>query len=111
MAEWDSYRNRMVEQAKALSEKVETMLKHPLVEQKVKRTTVARAAGEEIPTEIIIKPARWSMATAAQYCEAAAELMRQAVGDEAWAIEYLDRLGYDISRRDDEPPTSTEDSK
>lgn len=103
LSEYDEYRNKMIENAKALTEKAEAMLKHPLVEQKVKRST--NVGGTDVPTEVIIKPARWSAKTAAEYLETATELMKQAVGDEAWAIEYLSRLGYTVLRDEEETPT------
>lgn len=107
LKEYDEYRNKMIENAKSLTEKAEAMLKHPLVEQKVKRST--NVNGTDVPTEVIIKPARWSAGTAADYLETATELMKQAVGDEAWAIEYLSRLGYTILR--DEEETTAEDGE
>jgi hypothetical protein len=65
--------------AEALSKRVDEMLKHPLLEQRVDRE-VTDDQGRVIQQTLIIKPARWGMFTAIQAAEMADKLARLATG-------------------------------
>lgn len=82
--EWDNHRDEMIVQARKLREKAAEMLAVPLFQREVKKVVVASHAGEEIPTQVVIKPARWDMRSAAAFLETASDLMRVAVATDSW---------------------------
>lgn len=92
--EWDNHRVEMISQAKKLTKKANEMLNVPLLQQEMRKIVTASRVGEEIATQIIIKPARWDMRSAAAFFEVASDLMKAAVGDVESEIEHLTRLGY-----------------
>lgn len=97
LTKWEAYRERMWNQAQALTEKADLMLRHPHVLQTAERIHVATHAGEQVPVGIVIKPAGWRMRDIAAFYKGAAELAREAVGDAELAINYLTSLGYVIT--------------
>jgi hypothetical protein len=97
LAKWDKYREKVWQQAQALSEKADLMLRHPHVTQTVERVHTATHAGEQVPVAIVIKPVSWRMRDVPVMYKLAAELARTAVGDAELAINYLSSLGYTIT--------------
>jgi hypothetical protein len=97
LAKWGEYRHKLWSQAEALVAKAELMLKHPHVVQTVERICVAEYAGEQIPQQIVIMPARWQMRDIATFYKEATVLARAAVGDAELAINYLVSLGYVVT--------------
>lgn len=97
LEKWENYREKVWQQAQALSDKADLMLKHPHVTQTIERIHVAKCEGEQVPQAIVIKPTAWRMRDVASLYKLAAELARTAVGDAELAINYLTSLGYVIT--------------
>lgn len=108
LEEWGEHSDRMIKQAKMLSDKAELMLQHPHVKRVVTETYIAKQAGEEVAVKVTFEPAKWSFSTVSEFMKTSADLFGVAVGldKEPWAIEYLTRLGYQVSR----PPAEGMDS-
>src|SRR6476646_3135875 len=76
LTQWENYREKVWQQAQALSDKADLMLKHPHVMQVVERVHVATHAGEQVPVAIVIKPTGWRMRDIATFYKEAALLAR-----------------------------------
>lgn len=97
---WQEHRDRMKRLSGSLCERADTMLKHPLVKQEVKKTYIAKEAGEEIPVVTVINPVKWSASTVTNYLQTADELAKSAVGSVDLAIEFLERCGYTVKAKE-----------
>lgn len=94
---WNNNRTRLLDGVERLLDKADLLLKHPHIEKIVDKQVIAEFAGQVIPTQTIIAPARWGFRDVAAFYKVGCELMIDVVGDRQVMIDRLHADGYVIT--------------